>query len=346
MTPKRLPLFARITIPIVSILVFLVFTEIVLRLAGVDTYFQNRFFVLNRAIDYPEIFERDHDLFWKLRPNRTVSSHFFIGRTYRINSYGLNNPPIAPRTDRTRIITMGNSCTFGWGVAFEKSYPRVLQKDLGSAYDVVNAGIPGYTSFQGKRFYRDVLSGLHPNIVTVLFAFNDHWAAAGDIPDKDQKLPPQWVLDIQNDLSELHTYRLLKKLILSTVEPSPDSLYNKTHPVYRVGPEDFRENLIEICRMVRHDSAVPILLTSPIPSLEKYFPPGYKSNLHAYHAMYNDIIRSVAAEENCGLVDLAKEFDHYSGLFDDPMVDPIHFNTRGHDLAGRLIAEYIESHGL
>jgi len=346
MSRKRLPIYARILIPLLSILVFLVVTEFALRLIGVDTYFQNRFFVLNRALDYPEIFERDHDLFWKLRPNRTVSSQFFIGRTYHINAEGLNNPPIAPNTDRIRVVTMGNSCTFGWGVAYDNSYPRRLQEFLGRSYDVVNAGIPGYTSFQGRNQYRDLVSGLHPNIVTILYAFNDQWAAASGIADKDQKLPPQWVLDIQNDLAELHTYRLLKKLILSTVEPSPDSLFSRIAPVYRVGPDDFRANLIELCEMVRADGAVPILLTSPIPSLETYYPPGHKSNLHAYHALYNRIIRDVAAEQNCGLVDLAKQFDNYRGLFDDPMVDPIHFNNRGHDLAARLIADYITSHGL
>lgn len=331
----------RIVVPLLSIVLFVAAVELALRLAGVDPFFQNRFFVLNRALDYPGIFKKDHDLFWRLRPDRTVTSRFFIGRTYRTNSLGFNGPEVTPKKNRTRIITMGNSCTFGWGVAIENSYPRRLEDLLGSGFQVINAGVPGYTSLQGKRLYRSDLRQLRPDIVTVLFAFNDHWAAAGEIPDKQQELPPQWLLDIQNTLGRLHTYRVLRKLILSSVEPSMDSLYNRQAPVYRVDPDDFRANLTELCRMIEADRARPVLLTSPIPDLATYYPPGHKSGLHAYHERYNKIVREVAAAENAGLVDLAIEFDRYDGLFDDPLVDPIHFNARGHRLAANTIAEYL-----
>ena len=325
-----------------SIVIFVGVVEAVLRLTGVDPFFQNRFFILNRALDYPEIFKKDHDVFWRLRPNRTVTSKFFIGRTYHINEQGLHGPDVEPKGGRRRIITMGNSCTFGWGVAYEDSYPRRLEKKLEGGWDVVNGAVPGYTSLQGKRFYGKVLGDFKPDIVTVLFAFNDHWAAAGGIPDKKQEMPPQWLLDIQNSLGRLHTYRVLKKALLSAVEPDPDSLFSREAPVYRVGIEDFHKNLEEIGRMVQEDGARPIFLTSPIPSLDTYYPPGYKSNLHTYHELYNEMIRDAAGSNGWGLVDLARAFDHYRGLFDDPLVDPIHFNAGGHELAAELIYEYLQ----
>jgi lysophospholipase L1-like esterase len=234
---------------------------------------------------------------------------------------------------------MGNSCTFGWGVSTKAGYPHQVAILL-RKFQVINAGVPGYTSLQGKRLYASDLTHLRPDYVTILFAFNDHWAAANEIPDKDQQPPPQWILDIQNRLGELHSYRLLKKAILSTIEPSMDSLYSRKNPVYRVGLEDFRKNLIDLVTMIRADSARPILLTSPIASLERYYPPGHKSNLHTYHEFYNATIREVATGQNCLFVDLARELDKHAGLFDDPLVDPIHFNEEGHRIvAGLLMME-------
>jgi len=333
----------RLILPLVSLLLFLVIVEFGLRLAGVDTFFQNRFFVLNRALDYPDIFKKDHNLFWRFRPNRTISSKFFIGRTYHINSLGLNGQEVDPIKKKKRLLALGNSCTFGWGVAYENGYVTRLRKLLGESYEVINGAVPGYSSLQGLRFYRSDLYRLRPDIVLILFAFNDHWAAASQIADKDQKLPPQFILDIQNNLARLHTYRLMKKLILSTMEKNPDSLFDRTKPVYRVGPEDFRKNLTALCRAIRSNGARPILLTSPIPSLQLYYPPGYHSGLHRFHARYNTIIREVAVAEGAGLVDLAVEFDKYDNLFDDPLVDAIHFNKRGHKLAAELIYKYLVS---
>ncbi len=341
MSPHRYSLLVRLSAAVLSIIVFVAIAEAVVRIAGFDPFFQNRFFVLNRALDYPEIFRKDHDLFWRMRPNRTVTSSFFIGRTYRTNELGLHNPEITPKGDRRRVVALGNSCTFGWGVATENGYVRRLEELLGPHYQVINAAVPGYTSLQGKRFYASDIRKLAPDIVTILFAFNDHWAAAKEIADKDQEMPPQWLLDIQNTLGDLHTYRLLKKLLLSTMEPPMDSLFDRKAPVYRVGPEDFRENLLELCRSITADNARPILLTSPIPDLKTYFPPGHKSGLHTFHERYNEIIRAVAAEGGYGLVDLARAFEGRAGLFDDPAVDPTHFNDYGHRLAAELIAAHL-----
>lgn len=332
---------SRLLLALASIIIFFGIIEIVVRAIGVDTRFQNRFFVLNRALDYPEVFEKDRRLFWKFRPDQTIQSDFFEGRTYHINSSGFRGPSIPDVKTKPRIVGMGNSCTFGWGVAYDSTYLARLQVLLDNHYDVINAAVPGYTSFQGLRLLQTRLLSFEPDIITILFAWNDHWAAAGGIPDADQKFPPEIILNLQNFFSQFHIYRLLKKALLSTVEPSPDSLFDRTNIVYRVGPEDFRKNLTAMVRIADSAGIWPILLTSPIPSLETYYSPGARSAMHEFHARYNEIIRDVARETSAGLVDLAAAFDRYSGLWDDARIDPIHFNARGHAVAAELIAAYI-----
>lgn len=342
MARKKYSIGFRLTAALAAILIFIVLVEAVLRLVAADDYFQNRFFIVNRALDYPEIFQRDRDLFWRFRPDRTVTSKFFEGETYRINSQGLRGDEVPVEKTSKRIITLGNSCTFGWGVPLAQTYSEQLEKNLQRQHEVINGAVPGYSTFQGRKFFESDLSQLNPDIVTVLFAWNDHWAAASQIADKDQEFPPQIILAAQNFLARFHFYRLMKKTLLSAVEKNPDSTFDRGNIVYRVGLDDFGLNLKEICERVREAGATPILLTSPIPSLEKYYLPGARSSLHAFHEKYNQMIRNVSAANDIDLVDLAREFDKHDGLWDDAPRDPIHFNARGHALAARLIADYIE----
>ncbi|MFH1374246.1 MAG: SGNH/GDSL hydrolase family protein [bacterium] len=331
----------RLVAAAICLLVLLGLIETVVRLAGVDTYFQNRTFVLNRALDYPDVFMKDADLFWQLRPNQTITSRFFEGKTYHINALGLRGREVSETTSGCRIMALGNSCTFGWGVSLEETYTAQLETMLTDRCEVINAGVPGYTSLQGRRLFQRRLVGLQPDIVLILFAWNDHWAAAGQISDKQQQFPPPAILTVQNVLSRFHSYRLMKKLLLNTIERHPDSTWDRSQPVYRVGLTDFADNLAAICRSVHQVGATPVLLTSPIPSLVSYYPPGSRSPMHDFHERYNRTIRGVAAADGIELVDLAHDFDEHNDLFDDAKRDPTHFNARGHRLAAQSIAQHL-----
>ncbi len=343
MSSKKYPLWLRLVAAGAAIVIFVLVVELALRLAGVEPYFQNRFFTLNRALDYPDVFLRDRTLFWRFQPDRMVTSKYFEGKTYRINTLGLRGDDIPLNKTKKRIITLGNSCTFGWGLSDDSIYPTGLEKNLDSRYEVINGGIPGYTSYQGRRFFESDLVRLKPDIVTFMFSWNDHWAAASQIADKDQQFPPEVIIDLQNFFARFQFYRLIKKVLLSAVETSPDSTFDRQNIVYRVGVEDYAFNMKALCDRAREVGAIPILLTSPIPDLAKYYPPGVRSPLHAYHEKYNQAVRNLAESQNIALVDLAQEFDREENLWDDAPRDPIHFNARGHALAARLIAHYIEA---
>ncbi|MBD3256809.1 hypothetical protein GF377_00150, partial [candidate division GN15 bacterium] len=262
-------LWLRIVVPILVLLLFFAIVESIVRIVDADTHFQNRFFVLNRALDYPSIIKKDHDLFWRLRPNREEASRFYEGKTYRINNLGLRGDNIGGKT-KPRIVALGNSCTFGWGVDDNQAFPAVLEEKLDRSYEVINAGVPGYSSYQGRVFFEQELVDLDPDVVLIMFSWNDIWAAAGEIADKDQEFPPPIVIAIQNQLSRLHTYRLLKKLLLTPVEPPTDSLFSHEAPVYRVSRDDFAANLTAICSTARANDCTPVLMTAPIASTQLY----------------------------------------------------------------------------
>lgn len=337
----------KILLLILSIPVFIFAVEIILTIVPIDTYFQNRFFLVNRALDYPEVFKKDGLVFWRLRPSQNISSKFFEGKEYRINSCGLRGDEIADKSEKLRIIAIGNSCTFGWGIGEEQTYIHrlgdLINNDASMPdIEVINGGVPGYSTFQGRRFFISDIVPLKPDVVLIMFAWNDQWAAAGNIADKDQEMPPEIVLKIQNLFSRLKLYRLIKKLTLSVVEKPLEEQLVKDAPVYRVSIPDFYNNLEFIVQYCKREGITPILLTSPIPSLEKYYPPGKQSMMHIYHQYYNQQIHSLARSTGAGMVDLAREFNRYDDLFDDAVNDPIHFNARGHRVAAAEIYQVIK----
>jgi lysophospholipase L1-like esterase len=333
----------RLVAGLTTLILFVGVLEIAVRLIGIDVYFQNRFFVLNRALDYPDVFMKDPYLFWRLRPSRTVTSRFFEGQSYRINSMGLRDDEISRVKTKTRILVLGNSCTFGWGVTEEETYARRLGTLLEGEYDVINAGVPGYSTEQGKRFFQQELLELKPDIVTMMYAWNDHWAASNGIADKDQEFPPALVLAIQNQLARLHSYRLLKKALLSQLEPHPDSLWSPDSVVYRVSYQDFADNLAEICHLCRANDITPILLTSPAPSLSRYGQKRGWAPAVRFHHIYNWQIRETAEKLGVPLVDAAVELDHHDGMYDDVRHDFIHFNAAGHAIIAEMLAAEVEA---
>lgn len=344
---KQLSLGWRIGIAIVSIPVFVLVFELIFALIPVSTFYENRFFILNRALDYPEVFRRDHDLFWRLRPDQIIRSKFFEGKEYHINSLGLRGPEVPKEKGSFRIAALGNSCTFGWGVSYDSTYLAQLKSLIESNPDfgeveIVNCGIPGYSSFQGRRFLVSDVAALKPDMILIMFGWNDQWAAAGNIPDKDQQFPEQWVLDIGNCFSRFKIYGLMRRMILSSTEESLEDRLDKEHPVYRVSVDDFYDNIEVIIRYCFNEGIIPVVLTSPIPSLEKYYPEGSRSNMHRYHYQYNYQARTAADNNRAILIDLAGEFDNYDDLFDDAARDPIHFNAGGHKVAAEAIYRYIE----
>lgn len=344
MSNSRFSIRFRIIVSAATLLLFILLSETAVRLVGVDTYFQNRLFTLNRALDYPDVFKKDNRLFWRFWPDCEITSQFFEGRTYRINSLGMRGGEISERKTKNRILLLGNSCTFGWGRSDEETFAFRLGELLNGEYEIINGGIPGYSSFQGRRFFEDELAELKPDIVIFMFGWNDQWAAASEIPDKDQEFPPAIILKCQNFLSRLHSYRLLKKFWLNILEDGDKAAFDIQFPVYRVGFADFRANITAISETARQYGAWPVIMTQPAPSLTGQSKSVSWGPAVRYHEHYNSTVRELSGSKGIALVDAAREIEKHRGAYDNPRRDFIHFNAEGHKLIAQLLAVFIREH--
>ena len=76
----------------------------------------------------------------------------------------------------TRILLIGDSFTFGYGVEIEDHFGTLLEKklrDKGHKCVVLNSGVGGWGSFQAFNYARDHFGQFRPDIVIYTFCGND-----------------------------------------------------------------------------------------------------------------------------------------------------------------------------
>lgn len=295
----------------------------------------------------------DPILSWRLSPNAWLPRN--IGH---INSMGFVGPERSrtkPR-DTLRIVTLGDSVTYGaWSCDVIKlcrsnPYPEALETILWpvlrqSNVEVLNAGVYGYNTLQGLRYFRTYLGDLDADVVTIMFGWNDHGQPRGDEPKDSPYAAWQWLSDRAAHLASYRT-----SLALLALRSSP------THQGYaqggyrpRVTDVEMANNLERLIILARQRSTLPILLTEPTgplsPEISRYpdLQPWKKNEIRDFttlkqiHDRYNDVVRQVAKAQGAALVDVDREFARRdpTTLFDP--FDMVHPNEAGH----RLIAEML-----
>ncbi len=238
------------------------------------------------------------------------------------NQQGFRGPAMGlPKaTGEKRVFAVGDSNTLGWAGSHGANWPEDLQVMLGEPgkpFLVVNAGVYGYSSYQGLRRFEEVLT-YQPDLVLVSFGSNDaHPVSVTDDGFVNAVLGAK--------APTLSRFRL-GQLFLSAWE----SLGLSQAPIRtaRVPLADYDANLRAIARLSRSRGIGCVLLTRPYvgastdPALWKSRAPDYRS-----HTI------QVARDEGVPLVDLYKWFENRDAYF----ADESHFRPEGHRLAAAIL---------
>jgi len=112
--------------------------------------------------------EPDRDLLWRLIPHPDGD--------YATNQIGFRDRDLDPAADR-RILVLGDSVSWGHGVALSSLYPILLENHLNARgperFDVINTGVPGYSTFQQLRLLELRGLRLRPDVLVLQFCLND-----------------------------------------------------------------------------------------------------------------------------------------------------------------------------
>ncbi len=335
---------------LLTLFVFFLTAEVIFRVIGFQRIFPERAFILNPELSYPKYYKKDAELFWRIRPNQTIKGKFFVDGVYKINSKGYRDYEFSENKapDKKRIIIMGNSCTFGWKVDLEDTYSKRLEKLLNQElpepkFEVINAGMTGYSTYQGLRLLKREILKLHPDIIIISYGWND--MCASQRLDKEQKFPPQWLLDLDDFLSRSKFYSFLKFEIMTWLK-SRKKPVDKRELVYRVSIEDYLKNLEQMAKIAENWDIEVIFLSTPVSSARIFLGPGKTSKPHIANKYYNQALRELSERIKVPLIDVALLFEDRGELYDNGREEYIHFNAKGHQVIAEAIYEYFQKKGM
>jgi lysophospholipase L1-like esterase len=122
----------------------------------------------------------DRPWLYGLRPGAEGRIEELGDAVYRINEDGFRGPRHArPRpAGGLRVLVLGDSVAFGYGVEEGDAFPRALERQLaeliaGRAVEVVNLGVGGYNAWNEAQLLADVGASYQPDLVVVQFCIND-----------------------------------------------------------------------------------------------------------------------------------------------------------------------------
>jgi len=149
------------------------------------------------------VFESGPETIWRFK--RSISAHVdhfafrgIIANSQRLRQEGTIADVKAP--NEARILFIGDSITFGWGVRHNETFAKLTEQELrkrfpGVMTTCINAGVPAYSLFQGWRFLATEGFDYQPDLVVAGFGPNDQmsWGMFGDFDQYkhwQKQLPP------------------------------------------------------------------------------------------------------------------------------------------------------------
>ena len=213
-------------------------------------------------------------------------------------------------TKKNKIIFIGDSNTFGNGVPTDSTFVEVLD-DMLPNISAINLAVPGYTSYQGYKTLLKYVPELSPDIAVVSFNFNDRrYVVDEDYVDSESKFQREKTAKSRQEIldklySNLYIYRLMSSLFEKSNETNLDKLKATTLKA-RVGPEDYRDNLIKIAEFAKNQKlSVIFMILKDNPIETEYLKRGIKFLENSQHELAIEALK-MGVRKNNGFSSLSR----------------------------------------
>ena len=319
-------LLQNLALSLVTFLLCLAAFEIILRVAGYGNV---------------EIYQPDPKLYWRLKPNQNCFTKIGHKPVY-INSHATRGPDFstAKPPNTVRILSLGDSRTFGWGLTDDETYSRQLQSLLqrhmasGKRVEVINAGVNAWSYPQIWVYFRDIGLKYQPDIVVLAGA--NLWTQFSEANSPKFVSQFMWRVRLKNFLRRFAIYDYVVEVKLRKyygqyramfipVNPDQDALFKaeqQKHP-YAL----FQSAIEDVCQLAQTNGVKPVLL---------YLPDA--TELDATNTPILDVMRETHEKLGVPLVNMVPDVKP-QGKTLYLNADTVHFNAGGNDLIGRRLFE-------
>lgn len=260
---KSIKILSLIFFSVLVSMSFLLLTELFLSVFAVK---------YDRLSDILRILRQDSVLFWKQKSNLNT---VFQNQNLKTNSFGFRSHEIKIKEKSAiRIICMGASPTFGWGVKYEDTYPVVAAKilaDKGFTVETINAGQIGYSSYQGLKLLTNVILPLKPDIITISYVINDvdkyRFFRSSSKRDSELGYISPALIIAGNILNKSRIAMLIRKIIVND-KSNKIKLYGESCNEYnenrRVTREEYEKNLNLMLDIAAQNNIKVVFIVMPV----------------------------------------------------------------------------------
>lgn len=285
--------------------------------------------------------EPDPELLFRSRPGTSRSEQIQV----EVNDLGMRGGVVPPPGVAPRVMFLGDSSVFGWGVPRDEAFPWATGRRLGRDGQPVvtlNAGTPGYSSAQSRFQLEKLGKTLAPDVVVIASLWSDMMRTGW----RDRELFERFgspahaqALRRQETLASSALFVLLRARVLS-LRPVPENQFVLWDTVIggkdgagatRATAADHRANLEAMADTAESLGARPIFLILPANRLGEHPP-------DEVLLPYQDNHREVAAARGALCVDMDTRWrEHGDATLSRWFMDRVHPSAEGHaDIADAL----------
>jgi len=251
----------------------------------------------------------------------------YYGVNIRTNSLGFRDYEysIEKPKNKKRIIFLGDSHTFGWGVAFDDIFPKRLERLLNrekNNYEVINMGLGNSNSVMQLKLFKWKGLQFKPDMVIVMYFIND------TEPTPRRHLLPEHLV-VRHSYFWAFLFDRFSKFSAHFIktfrrEIYYNNIYSQKNSRWLTSNERALTELINLCKK----NNIKILIVN-IPELYNF-----KNYPFKYATEY---IKDLAKRQNIPFLDLLPSFSSHSPESLWVSLEDPHLNAKGHAIAAKAI---------
>ena len=259
------------------------------------------------------------------------------GLTYVTNNVGFRDHDFSlTRTDKIRIVFLGDSFCWGLGVRRADTIASLIERDLNTVdegepiFEVFNFGLPGSNTAEEAALYDYVVRHFRPDVVVIWYFLNDVNIPPRLLVDGRPKPTAEWLSEWRKRSRFLDL--VVAKLNGSAFDRSLRHRVNEAHSLGNPGRQSIEQGLDRLKALTEWDHTRRFLVLIPwLTALD--------SSDYPFTSVHR-AVRMIAEQRGFSVLDLLPHLSGYSA--EDLWVHRAdhHLNEIGHAVAASAFVDF------